>query len=60
MQQRPSVYVQHYNRHRPYRALLLQPPDLPAQLTVLDGDRGGAVNRIDLLGDLLHEYLPAV
>src|SRR5919106_23237 len=52
------VYVQHYNRHRPHRALLLQPPDPPAQLTVLDGDRGGAVNRIDLLGGL-HEYRPA-
>jgi hypothetical protein len=32
---------------------------LPAQLTVLDGDRGGAVNRIDLLGGLLREYRPA-
>jgi putative transposase len=53
------VYIQHYNRHRPHRALLLQPPDPPAQLTVLDGDRGGAVNRIDLLGGLLHEYRPA-
>jgi putative transposase len=55
-----QIYVQHYNAHRPHRALLLQPPDPPAQLTVLDGDRGGAVNRIDLLGGLLHEYRPAV
>jgi putative transposase len=60
LQQILRVYVQHHNRHRPHRALLLQAPDLPAQLTVLDGHRGGAVNRIDLLGDLLHEYLPAV
>ena len=59
LQQVLRVYVQHYNRHRPHRALLLQPPDLPVQLTVLDGDRGGAVNRIDLLGGLLHEYRPA-
>jgi putative transposase len=59
LQQILRVYVQHYNRHRPHRALLLQPPDLPAQLTVLDGDRGGAVNRIDLLGGLLREYRPA-
>ena len=56
LQQVLRVYVQHYNRHRPHRALLLQPPDLPVRLTVLDGDRGGAVNRIDLLGGLLHEY----
>jgi transposase InsO family protein len=59
LQQILRVYVQHYNRHRPHRALGLQPPDLPAQLTVLDGDRGGAVNRIDLLGGLLREYRPA-
>jgi putative transposase len=50
------VYVQHSNRHRPHRALLLQPPDPPAELTVLGEDRGGAVNRSDLLGGLLHEY----
>jgi transposase InsO family protein len=59
LQQILRVYVQHYNRHRPHRALLLQPPDLPAQLTVLDGDRRGAVNRIDRLGGLLREDRPA-
>ncbi len=26
------VYIQHYNRHRPHRALQLQAPDRPAQL----------------------------
>ena len=50
------IYVQHYNRHRPHRALLLQPPNQPAELTVLDEDRGGAVTRSDLLAGLLHEY----
>ena len=50
------VYAGHYNRHRPHRALALQPPDPPAQLTILgEGDRG-AVQRRDLLGGLLHEY----
>ena len=29
------VYVQHYNGHRPHRALMLQPPDQPAGLTVV-------------------------
>ena len=53
------VYVEHDNGHRPHRALLLQPPDPPAQLTILgEGDRG-AVQRRDLLGGLLHEYRQA-
>ena len=50
------TYVQHYNAHRPHRALGLQPPDLSGRLTDLgQGDRG-AVRRRDLLGGLLHEY----
>ncbi|HEV8648935.1 MAG TPA: integrase core domain-containing protein, partial [Actinomycetes bacterium] len=53
------VYVRHYNGHRPHRALLLQPPDPPAQLTVLGEDDRGAVHRRDLLGGLLHEYRQA-
>jgi len=50
------VYVQHYNRHRPDRALGLQPPDPPARLTVLCQDDRATVCRRDLLGGLLHEY----
>jgi putative transposase len=53
------VYVQHYNRHRPYRALLLQPPDPFARPTILGEDDRGAVRRRDLLGGLLHEYRQA-
>jgi putative transposase len=54
------IYVQHCNRHRPHRALLLQPPDPPAQLTILgEDDQGGVVHRRDLLGGLLHEYRQA-
>jgi putative transposase len=35
------VYVQHYNQHRPHRALMLQPPDPPVQPTILgEDDRG--------------------
>jgi transposase InsO family protein len=30
------IYVQHYNRHRPHRALELAAPDPPARLTLLD------------------------
>ena len=50
------IYIQHYNGHRPHRALGLQPPDPPARLTELCQDDRGAVRRRDLLGGLLHEY----
>jgi len=47
------VYVQHYNTHRPHRALELQPPqprEPPPTPTV------GEVRRRDRLGGLIHEY----
>jgi putative transposase len=50
------IYVQHYNAHRPHRALGLQPPEPPARLTVVGEDQQGRVHRHDLLGGLLHEY----
>jgi putative transposase len=46
------VYRQHYNEHRPHRALCLLPPNGPR--TTLPGpDR---LQRRDLLGGLIHEY----
>jgi putative transposase len=50
------VFVQHYNGHRPHRALGLQAPDSPARPTIPREDHGGTVHRRDLLGGLLHEY----
>jgi transposase InsO family protein len=50
------VYMAHYNRHRPHRALELQPPDPSADSTTLTAARPGQVRRHDLLGGLLHEY----
>jgi putative transposase len=50
------VYVQHYNQHRPHRALSLRAPDPPAELTVAGKDQPGRVRRHDLLGGLLHQY----
>ena len=50
------VYVQHYNQHRPHRALSLEAPDPPTELSVAAKDRQGKVHRRDLLGGLLHEY----
>jgi putative transposase len=50
------VYVEHYNGHRPHRALGFEAPDQPARLTVVYKDQPGIVHRRDLLGGLLHEY----
>jgi putative transposase len=50
------VYVEHYNRHRPHRALGFEAPDRPARLTVVGENERGEVRRRDLLGGLLHEY----
>jgi putative transposase len=42
------VYVHHYNRERPHRALDLRPPESqPA---------AGQIHRRDRLGGLIHEY----
>jgi transposase InsO family protein len=49
------IYVQHYNQHRPHRALGLEAPDPPTELNVAK-DRQGKVCRRDLLGGLLYEY----
>ena len=49
------VYVEHYNAHRPHRALGLEPPDPPAGPTVISEDQH-RVHRRDRLGGLLHEY----
>jgi putative transposase len=48
------VYVEHYNRHRPHRALWLEPPD-PARPRTIAEDHSAQVHRGDLLGGLLHE-----
>jgi putative transposase len=50
------VYRQHYNEHRPHRALRLLPPDSqpgrdPTPLTA-----AAALRRRDFLGGLIHEY----
>jgi putative transposase len=47
------VYVEHYNTHRPHRALKLQPPqprEPPPPSTI------GKIERHDHLGGLIHEY----
>jgi putative transposase len=50
------IYVKHYNRHRPHRALGLEGPGPPADLGVARQAHQDRVHRRDLLGGLLHEY----
>ena len=47
------VYVDHYNRERPHRALELRPPDPD---TPQAGSHVGEIHRRDRLGGLIHEY----
>jgi putative transposase len=49
------VYLEHYNRHRPHRALSLDAPD-PPDVTAVGKDHPGRLHRRDLLGGLVHEY----
>ena len=52
-----TEYLRHYNTARPHRALDLQPP-LPARTLTVVGDIAAtpAVERVDVLGGLIHEY----
>jgi putative transposase len=50
------VYVDHYNRERPHRALELRPPELDQRR---DGSSAGEIRRRDRLGGLIHEYYRA-
>jgi putative transposase len=53
-----QVYVTHYNRQRPHRALDLQPPDsmIHSAVPTIATPRQLHVNRRDLLGGLIHEH----
>jgi hypothetical protein len=49
-----SEYVRHYNAARPHRGIALQVPVLaPAPVAV---DEHAALERVDVLGGLIHEY----
>jgi putative transposase len=50
------VYVDHYNRERPHRALDLRPPE-PDERP--QGSPVGEIHRRDRLGGLIHEYYRA-
>jgi putative transposase len=48
------IYIQHYNRQRPHRALELRAPEADAPVEEAVGRP--AIERQDLLGGLVHEY----
>ena len=53
------TYVDHYNGHRPHRALGLAPPEPRPDLGVVAPRQLGRVRRQDRLGGLVHEYSTA-
>jgi hypothetical protein len=52
-------FIDHYDRHRPHRALGLAPPEPRPPAGTLDTRRAAAIHRHDRLGGLLHEYATA-
>lgn len=52
-----TEYLRHYNTVRPHRSLDLQPPRLAPRLTLVEPiGRESPVQRVDILGGLIHEY----
>jgi putative transposase len=53
------IYVDHYNTHRPHRALGLKAPIRGPWLRFIRPDPPGQIHRRDRLGGLIHEYARA-
>jgi putative transposase len=53
------VYVDHYNTHRPHRALGLSPPTPRPRLRLAGSNPSDQLHRRDRLGGLIHEYTRA-
>jgi putative transposase len=53
------VYIDHYNGHRPHRALELTPPMPNRRRRPVNSDPPERVHRRDRLGGLIHEYAAA-
>ena len=53
------LHVEHYNTHRPHRALGLKPPAPTPRLHVVDASPPGHIQRRERLGGLINEYARA-
>jgi transposase InsO family protein len=53
------VYIEHYNTHRPHRALDLKPPVPSRRLHLVDSSLPGKIQRRQRLGGLINEYARA-
>jgi putative transposase len=53
------TYVDHYNTHRPHRALKLMPPTPRRRLYLVRPQQPTQIQRRDRLGGLIHEYARA-
>jgi len=53
------VYVDHYNAHRPHRALGLTPPTPEHRPHLIGSNPPDRLHRRDRLGGLIHEYTQA-
>jgi transposase InsO family protein len=53
------IYADHYNTHRPHRALDLMPPMPRRPLRLVDCDLPTQIQRRDRLGGLVHKYARA-
>jgi putative transposase len=51
-----SAYVGHYNTARPHRGIDLDVPVAAAEPAPVAVDEIGRIERIDVLGGLIHEY----
>jgi putative transposase len=52
-----TAYLAHYNTARPHRGLNLQSPIcLPERVRASARDTNGPIDRVDVLGGLIHEY----
>ena len=52
-----TEYLRHYNTVRPHRSLKLEPPRPAPRLRLVEpGTVESSVQRIDVLGGLIHEY----
>jgi putative transposase len=53
------VYVEHYNTHRPHRALGLTPPAPRPRPRLVSSNSPDEIRGCDRLGGLIHEYVRA-